>query len=74
MTYLTLKKVSWTFDKRKALSIELEKKFLTIAYSTSSILRSQYCGPNDSSVQGFTIAPSHILNNTYRGVFGWMNR
>ena len=56
------------FEKRKALSIEFEKKVLNDSY----ILPVAFLGrvlALDSKIKGFTIAPSHILNNTYRGIW-----
>jgi peptide/nickel transport system substrate-binding protein len=56
------------FEKRKALVHAFEKKALEDAY-VLPVTYTDRVVPMHKSVKGFTIAFSHILNNTYRGVY-----
>ena len=67
MIYLMHKKVKQTLKSEKHLFMLLRKALedayvLPVTYTDRVV-------PMHKSVKGFTIAFSHILNNTYRGVY-----
>lgn len=56
------------FDKRKALVHKFEKKALNNAWVLPVSYSARVIALN-SKVKGYTIAYSHILNNTWRGIY-----
>ena len=56
------------FEKRKAIVHEFEKKALEQAYVLPVTYTDRVVSLH-KSVKGYVIANSHILNNTFRGIY-----